>query len=731
MPLQQLLYSLPPFLTAVLLASVALTALGRGRKTPASRLLALLCLLGSVLYVDILINFNAPRPDIALTTSRIAHLFYPFLLPLFIRFFHVYLGIRDRGRMEAVAYGYAVLTAVCAAGGWTITGVRRFAFGYFGQAGPLFFLLGGGAAFVAIYSMIIVYRAVLREKRSIQKNKLKYIFYGFGLLGALSTLNCLTVLGLPIYPPGAFGFVPLLVFAAGVFRYDLLDMGLLLRKALLFSIASALLLAACWLLLTPVQQLFKMVGLTESPLMPFTIGFLIAVGCSPLIKVWQKTAERFLAKDRYDFRRTLRHVSQTIAMVLDQEKVARLLREIIIDVMKVKNCALFLLDPTDGHYRAVATAGATTVAQGDIMTSDARLLHYLRKSERSLMKQQLLAGAGDRRIDTLLAELAALDGEMVLPMPFKRELKGFLVLGEKRSGGMYDRTDRDLLEPLCYQSAVAIQNAHAYQALQAMNRTLEMQVAERTRDLQAALAEKERSQELLVRSESLAALGQLVAGVAHELNNPLASVTSLLQSTLEDLQQGIVVDAADDAIIDDLRFAGKELGRAKAIVASLLGLSRQTQTYAEAVDLDAVIHDTLRVLHNQNKHHPVTVTERLRGNLPTMIGNFANLAQVVLNIVQNALQAANAPGGEIVLATRYDSTLRQVVFSCRDNGPGIDPALRQDVFKPFFTTKPVGQGTGLGLYICHQIVEKHRGTIDLAPAEPTGTIVTVRLPVGT
>ncbi|RJQ68961.1 MAG: hypothetical protein C4519_22375 [Desulfobacteraceae bacterium] len=727
MPFYQIIYSLPPFLTAALLAVMAFTALGRGRRTPASRLLVLLCLLGSLLYVDILVNFNAPSASVALATSRIAHLFYPFLLPLFIQFFHAYLGMRRR-LLERLAYGYAVLISFCAAGGWIISDVRRFAFGYFGQGGPLFFLLAGGAVFVAVYNGIIIYQAVLWEDRSIQKNRLKYVFFGFGLLGALSSLNCLTAFGIPIYPPGAFGFFPLLVFAAGVFLYDLLDMGALLRKSLLYSVLTTLLMAAYLLLIFPVQKLFKAFELTESPLFPLALLVLTALGYGPLKQRSQEIIERFLAKDRYDFRRTLRHVSQTIATVLDKEKLTRLLREIIIEAMKVKSCALFLVDPADGHYYAVATAGA--IGTQTTLTADTLSVRHLMKSENALMKQHLLGAAGDKHADALLGELARMEGEVVLPMRFKQELKGFLVLGEKCSGRMYDSEDLDLLEPLCCQSAVAIQNAHDYQALKALNRTLERKVAARTRDLQVALAEKERSQEQLIRSESLAALGQLVAGVAHELNNPLTSVTSLLQSAVEDLQQWDGGRPVDETLLEDLRFADKELARARAIVASLLGLSRQTQTYEEAVHLNSVVSDTLRVLYNQYKHRSFNIIEQLTDDLPALRGNFANLGQVVLNIVQNAVQAVDVRGGRIILSTRYDAGARQVVFSCHDNGPGIDPVLQRDVFKPFFTTKPVGQGTGLGLYICHQIVEKHQGTIELASTEPHGTIVTVRLPTG-
>jgi two-component system, NtrC family, sensor kinase len=726
---KQLLYSLPPLLTAALLAGLVVAALARGGRAKGNRLFALLCFLGSLLYVDILIAFNAPTPHLALVTSRTAHLLHPFLIPLLIHFFHLFLNI-DRRWLVRFAYVYAAVTSACAPWGWIIADVRRFDFGYFGQAGPLFFLTAVGAAAATVYSAILLYRAIAAEKHAIQKNKLKYMFIGFGALTLLTSLTSLTVWGVPIYPAGAFGFIPLLVFAAGVFRYDLLDMGLLIRKGILYATLTTLLTAVYVLVAVTLQTFFKELRLGGSYLFALVLVAVIVLLSGPLKNRLQGVLERILTKGRYDYRQTLRHVSQTIATVLDKAKITRLLEETIIDAMQVQSCLLFQVDPVDGRYRAVAQAGhQVAAAQGAVLAADARLVQYLNRDDRPVLKQQLLGAKPDGVTEQALTQLVWLGGEVALPMRFKGVLKGFLVMGEKHSGEIFTAEDMDLLEPLCHHSAVAIENAHAYQALHKLNRTLEERVAARTRDLRAALEEKERSQEQLIRSESLAAIGLLVAGVAHELNNPLASTTSLLQSAVEDLRQWEPGQAMEDTIIDDLAFADKELARAKSIVASLLGLARQTQTYEESVDMNLVVRDTLRVLYNQYKHTPLNIVETLDERLPPLRGNFANLGQVALNIIQNAIQAVDETEGKIELSTEYDADRRQVVFRCRDNGPGIAAAIRQDVFKPFFTTKPVGQGTGLGLYICHQIVQKHGGTIALETVEPHGTVVYVRLPV--
>jgi two-component system NtrC family sensor kinase len=178
---------------------------------------------------------------------------------------------------------------------------------------------------------------------------------------------------------------------------------------------------------------------------------------------------------------------------------------------------------------------------------------------------------------------------------------------------------------------------------------------------------------------------------------------------------------------DNLAFSRKELGRAKDIVASLLGLSRQTGEYTEAVDLKAVAKDALRVLYNRYKRYEVNIEEDYAAGLPAIQGNFAQLGQVCLNVIQNAIEAIGKVKGKITLRTYGEDGW--VVFACVDTGPGMSAEVRRDIFKPFFTTRAPGEGTGLGLYIVHQIVEKHGGRIEVDSEVGKGTTFRVRLPL--
>ncbi|OQY12099.1 MAG: hypothetical protein B6I30_05570 [Desulfobacteraceae bacterium 4572_187] len=357
------------------------------------------------------------------------------------------------------------------------------------------------------------------------------------------------------------------------------------------------------------------------------------------------------------------------------------------------------------------------------------MIKFMKNQHSPVVRKNLKKKISEIEMPDVLKDMKRLGAEIVLPMIFEGNLNGFIVLGEKLSGDLFTREDMDLLETLAGQSSLAVENARSYKSLNDLKETLEKKVEERTIDLKHALSEKERTQEMLIRSESLAAIGQLVAGVAHELNNPLTTVTSLVQATFEDIEKWDEQHPFEPDLIDDLKFADRELGRAKSIVASLLGLSRQTQTYSEAVSMNSVVKDALRIMHNQYKHHGLEIVENYDPDLPDIHGNFANLGQVTLNIIQNAIQSVIHNNGVITLDTWFDSDKRQVVFSCKDTGPGVPESVRQDIFKPFFTTKEMGKGTGLGLYICHEIVRKHGGTLKLRDSDGPGAIFEVTLPI--
>src|SRR5436309_816402 len=214
----------------------------------------------------------------------------------------------------------------------------------------------------------------------------------------------------------------------------------------------------------------------------------------------------------------------------------------------------------------------------------------------------------------------------------------------------------------------------------------------------------------LVQSEKLAAVGQLVSGVAHELNNPLTSIAGLSEFLLEQKELG-KKDRGHLQVIPD------QAERAGRIVRNLLTFARKGSAERVPVDLNDVIRRTLSLTAYDLKLKDITVTRELSGALPEVLGDRHGLQQVVLNLVTNAAQAVTENPRdrprEITVSTWFDG---QVHLRLADSGPGIPEQVLQSVFTPFFTTKEPGKGTGLGLSITYSIVESHGGHITIEPA---------------
>jgi len=226
-----------------------------------------------------------------------------------------------------------------------------------------------------------------------------------------------------------------------------------------------------------------------------------------------------------------------------------------------------------------------------------------------------------------------------------------------------------------------------------------------------------------IQSEKMAAVGTLVSGVAHELNNPLTSIAGLAEFLLEQPE-----DAVPDR--DHLRVIAEEAQRAGGIVRNLLTFARKGTAQREPVDLSDVVERTLFLMGWELKLQGVTVEKHLATNLPPVRGDRQQLQQVVLNLMSNAAQAvAGLPPGlprRIALSAAADGG--RVVVRVADTGLGIPADVLPQIFSPFFTTKSPGEGTGLGLFISYGIVEGHGGTLTAESRPGAGATFTVSIP---
>ncbi len=226
----------------------------------------------------------------------------------------------------------------------------------------------------------------------------------------------------------------------------------------------------------------------------------------------------------------------------------------------------------------------------------------------------------------------------------------------------------------------------------------------------------------LMQSEKFSAIGQLLAGVAHELNNPLATIMGFSEILL-------LTKCSTDKTRNYLEKINKSSLLCKNIVQKLLAFSRKEGSKQEYIQINPVIESTLELKQHDFKVDGIQVVKQLADNMPSTMANFYELQQVFLNIINNAHQAMkmHAKTGTLTVKSAFDEKVIRINFL--DTGPGIPEKNFQKIFEPLFTTKKKGEGTGLGLSICYEIIKEHKGNIFVANDHGKGACFAIEIPV--
>jgi signal transduction histidine kinase len=465
-------------------------------------------------------------------------------------------------------------------------------------------------------------------------------------------------------------------------------------------------------------------------------------------------------EDKIEQLSLLTDLAAAVGATLDPRAIYDQALDRLVHRMGYERAYLFVLDEARGVLRGDRMAG------GD----DAELRRFARR-ERALDaagSATARAALTGRPVHVADVETAAepLDRDLVralgvrsfVAMPLRVRDRVFGVLDVvSRMPDRFADADVELLAAVANHVALAVDRAQSFQTIEDLTRGLEDKVRVRTEqlraaneELQAAYRDLQATQMQLVQREKMASLGQLVAGVAHELNNPIGFVFSNV-ATLDDFVRRLrgIVDAYrelelgedDRARIEErwktlkIDYALKYLDsmilgiregaeRARKIVRDLRVFARGQDEVWQPVDLHEEIESSLTLLSHLLKDR--VVVHRKLGALPTVECIRSEIDQVLLNLLANAAQAI-AGRGEITVSTSHQADT--AVLAVADTGPGIPPDVIGRVFDPFFTTKPVGEGTGLGLSISYEIVKKHGGTIQAGNVEGGGAVFTVTLPI--
>ena len=411
------------------------------------------------------------------------------------------------------------------------------------------------------------------------------------------------------------------------------------------------------------------------------------------------------AQRRRDVAEVLADVARELAGTLEVERIATHVAGAIVDLLNVQGAAVCRLDD-DGSLHEVATAGrAAPLARGMVLGPGEGVAGRAVTVRKIVTTTDLLAETEVTLPPTMREKMAAhnLGAVAAIPLLAHERVIGALVLTDQ-TGREFSADELQSLQAFADQSALALENARLYATAQ------------------DSLTRLHETQAQLVQAAKMSALGQLVSGVAHELNNPLSVIIGYGQLLLS--------REVPQPMRRPVELMVAQGDRMAKIVRNLLFFARQRPPERGAVRLQAVIEQTLALRVNQLSLSGIVVETNFVSELPEITGDAQQLEQVFLNLLLNAEQAileARAEG-HITIRTRVRADRAAVFAEIIDDGPGVPVEAQSRIFEPFFTTKSPGSGTGLGLSVSYGIIEEHGGRLTVQ-SRPGETIFTMELPV--
>ncbi|MDH4099344.1 MAG: ATP-binding protein [Nitrospirota bacterium] len=400
-----------------------------------------------------------------------------------------------------------------------------------------------------------------------------------------------------------------------------------------------------------------------------------------------------------DLLRFIHETSHAIVSVLDGPLLNDRIVETFMDAFELEGATLFLPDLLDsGPYVAKAQVGTSGPdLMGLRIQREDFLVACLRRGQCMLASDSGGVAQEDLTQIYAFSQLAELGGEVCLPFADKGRLAGFCVLGGKKNGAAFTDAELTLLSILAGYSAIAIENARLFESTKKMKISLR-------------------------RSDRLASLGTLTAGLAHEIRNPLVSVHTFLQ---------LLPERYDD---EEFRtqfhaLACDEIERLNMLMEELLAFAKPSEPNLRPTSLNDTVDKMLILVGSECKKKGIEIIRDFSDNMPEIVMDKEQLKQVLMNLFLNAVQAMPA-GGTLEVRTVSLATGGRTDFvqiEVKDTGVGIPESAVDNLFNPFFTTKE--QGTGLGLAIAYQIIREHRGFIDVESKEGCGAAFFITLPV--
>jgi signal transduction histidine kinase len=405
------------------------------------------------------------------------------------------------------------------------------------------------------------------------------------------------------------------------------------------------------------------------------------------------------SRHQYDISLAISELNKSFSLITDLSQLKNNFVAHVSEIINTKKIHVFMLDPDYNRYYPVGDAGRSDPGKSDLyFTPDEKLIFWLNvnKALLNISNHQDVYNfftARERHV------LETMDAEIIYPFVLMNQVKGFVVLGKKDTG-LYTNEELKMLSVLFEQASFAFDNSLLYRQ------------------------QRERSRKMY-RADRMATLGELAAGTAHEIRNPLTSIRSTIQYL-----QNRIENPQDKSLAEGLI---SEVDRINDIIQNLLSFAKPGELKIEETDLKDLIDQILNLVENSAKRLGIEISLDCEA-LTTAIQVDKNLIkQAFINILMNAIQAIENPGGKIQIIIRNIESGKRgshsdpvFLVEVRDNGPGIPAHLLDKIFDPFYTTKQ--EGTGLGLSITYSIIHRHDGEIEIQSELGKGTTTRVKLP---
>lgn len=437
---------------------------------------------------------------------------------------------------------------------------------------------------------------------------------------------------------------------------------------------------------------------------------------------------------------TLFEVSRKINSQLNFQKLLDEIMDLAINILQAEK-GLLLLKEEDSDELTVQVARLMDQRKMDEIVAVSRsIIKKVEGEMKPILLQRVPDTTGVSENTSLIRY--KIKSVICVPLSSKDKLIGTIYLDTTQAEHFFKPADLSFLEGFANLAAIAIENAKSYQEIEKLNTNLESQVEKRTEQLKdkneeliTAYDELKDAQMQLLRSEKMASLGMLVAGIAHEINTPLAAINSNTDMFIRSFEKlRIKLGSPDGDPRDALtticvmeNLANVNLTacqRLDGIVKTLKNFARLDEEDFKLVDIQEGLDSTLELTAHLNRNRIKVIKEY--GDIPKIRCYANQLNQVFMNLIVNACQAIDRNG---TLTIRTRASVSQVHVEISDTGSGIDPKHLSKIFDPGFTTKGVGVGTGLGLSISYKIMQEHAGSIDVESKKGKGTTFTVNIPI--